>query len=211
MPKTLICIPCMDTFPTGTVKSIVSLQKYDDTAFAWAQGTLIHIAREQLADAAMNAMPEDGWTLWLDSDMTFPPDTLKRMIETAEQNRFKMLSAVYYRRKPPYTPVLFEKLDIDYETGLCKAADTMAHYPDEIFETQGVGFGCFLVHTQVFRMVRQKFGNCFVPIGLNSEDTSFCWKARQCGYKIMADSGLNVGHVGQFVYGKETLKHAKQT
>ena len=67
--NTMLCLPCMDTFPTETVKSLMGLQKYGDTVIGWGQGTLIHIAREQLAESAMNAMPEDGWTLWIDSDI----------------------------------------------------------------------------------------------------------------------------------------------
>lgn len=55
--KTMLCLPCIDTFPTDTVKSLMSLQRDADTVLAWGQGTLIHIAREQLAESAMNAMP----------------------------------------------------------------------------------------------------------------------------------------------------------
>lgn len=205
--KTMICIPCMDTFPTDTVKSLMSLQRYSDTILGWSQGTLIHIAREQLAESAMNAMPEDGWTLWLDSDMTFPPDLLSHLIDVAEKNRYWILGTVCYRRKQPYTPVLFSKLEIDTQTGGCKELEQILPPSEtEPFEVEGIGMACVLIHTRVFREVRQKYGLCFNPLGVNSEDLSFMWKARKCGFKIFVDPTPNIGHVGQLIYGKETLK-----
>lgn len=205
--NTMLCLPCMDTFPTETVKSLMGLQRYADTVLAWGQGTLIHIAREQLAESAMNAMPEDGWTLWIDSDMTFPPDLLSRMIDTAEKNRYWILGTVCYRRRPPYTPVLFKELEIDPRTCGCSKLEQMMPPSDtEPFEVAAIGMACVLIHTRVFREVRQKFGNNFHPIGYNSEDTSFMWKARKCGFKIFVDPSLNIGHVGQYVFGKEGMR-----
>lgn len=33
------------------------------------------------------------------------------------------------------------------------------------------------------------------------EDTSFCVKAKACGFQVHADSTIDVGHVGQFTFG----------
>lgn len=76
----------------------------------------------------------------------------------------------------------------------------------EPFEVAAIGMACVLIHTRVFREVRQKFGNNFHPIGYNSEDTSFMWKARKCGFKVFVDPSLNIGHVGQYVFGKERMR-----
>jgi GT2 family glycosyltransferase len=76
----------------------------------------------------------------------------------------------------------------------------------EPFEVAGIGMACVLIHTRVFRKVRQKFGNNFFPIGYNSEDTSFMWKARKCGFKIFVDPTIPIGHVGQYVFRKDTIK-----
>jgi hypothetical protein len=36
-----------------------------------------------------------------------------------------------------------------------------------------------------------------------SEDYSFCERARQCGYKIMADTSIRLWHIGAYRYGWE--------
>ena len=36
-----------------------------------------------------------------------------------------------------------------------------------------------------------------------SEDYSFCERARQCGYKIMADTSIRLWHIGEYRYGWE--------
>ena len=34
----------------------------------------------------------------------------------------------------------------------------------------------------------------FAPINGVGEDLSFCWRARQCGYKIWCDPSIALGH-----------------
>ena len=36
-----------------------------------------------------------------------------------------------------------------------------------------------------------------------AEDWAFCQRARQCGYKIMADTAIRLWHVGSYSYGWE--------
>ena len=61
--------------------------------------------------------------------------------------------------------------------------------------------------------VIEKFGDMFAPIQGTGEDLSFCWRARQCGYKIMADPRIQLGHVGHYVVDKQffdTYKAARK-
>ena len=36
-----------------------------------------------------------------------------------------------------------------------------------------------------------------------ADDYSFCERARQCGYKIMADTSIRLWHIGEYAYGWE--------
>ena len=202
-PKIQICIPCMDTVPTQFLGSIMSLQRTPETSMSVEMGTMIYLARNNLATKAMDNDIE--WTMWFDSDMVFPPDTMIRLLNTAIDRRIDILSTVCYRRRPPYSPVLFDKLTIDEKTGWADFTER-TEVPDEIFEVAATGFACTLVNTRVFREVRNINYSMFQPIYNNSEDLSFCWRARQAGFKIYADPSLNVGHVGHMVFGKETYK-----
>ena len=63
----------------------------------------------------------------------------------------------------------------------------------------GCGFGCVLMKSDVFLDVYGRFKEMFEPIGDNGEDVAFCWRARQCGYKIWCDPSVICGHVGYSV------------
>jgi hypothetical protein len=36
-----------------------------------------------------------------------------------------------------------------------------------------------------------------------AEDYAFCERARQCGFKIVADTSIRLWHIGEFPYGWE--------
>ena len=57
--------------------------------------------------------------------------------------------------------------------------------------------------TDIIRDVFKKFGRLFSPIGEVGEDLSFCWRARQCGYKLIADPEIPLGHVAHTMVTKE--------
>ena len=71
--------------------------------------------------------------------------------------------------------------------------------PDKLFEVGACGFGCTLMKTDPFFDVQSKFGNMFAPIGNNGEDVAFCWRARQCGFKVWCDPSIICGHVSNSV------------
>ena len=53
--------------------------------------------------------------------------------------------------------------------------------------------------TDPFFDVQSKFGNMFAPIGNTGEDLAFCWRARQCGFKVWCDPSIICGHVGYMI------------
>ena len=55
----------------------------------------------------------------------------------------------------------------------------------------------------LFRSVFAKYGQMFTPIANCGEDIAFCWRARACGYKILADPSISLGHVGHTIITKE--------
>ena len=192
--KTLIAVPCMDQVPAPFCQSLASLQKVGDCVLTMKTGSLIYTSRNSLATTAIQS--EADYVFWLDSDMVFSPDTLVRMMDTLQKNDLDILTGLYFRRVPPYSPVLFEKIEID---GLICDYSEYNTIPEGLFEVGACGFGCVLMKTDVFFDVQSKFGNMFAPIGNTGEDVAFCWRARQCGYKITCDPSVICGHVGYSV------------
>lgn len=194
--KILIAVPCMDQVPSLFAQSLSTLNRVEDCAVAFQMGSLIYTSRNNLAAMAVERGMD--YVMWLDSDMVFPPDTLKRLWDNRDKG--DIITGIYYRRVEPFKPVLFDHLDIT-ENG-CDWTNYDNYPEDRIFEIEGCGFGCVLTPTSAFIDVMSKFGNMFAPIGGVGEDLSFCWRARQCGYKIIADPSIQCGHVGYYTVNK---------
>ncbi len=202
--KIMIAIPSMDSVPIQFAISLATLNKVDDCFIANKTGSLVYMAREELAKQAIQM--EADYVLWLDSDMMFAPDTLQRLIADLEKG--DIVSGLYFRRQPPFTPVLFPKLEFDGKTpDFTNLPDKL---PDDIFEVGGVGFGCVLMPVDAIISVLAKYGELFTPYQTLGEDVAFCWRVRQCGYKIVVDPKIKLGHVGNYIVTESYYKAYKE-
>lgn len=210
MKKILIAVPCLDQVPAQFAHSLATLTSYgiEDTQISiWFNlGSLVYTSRNEIAKKALI----DGCDLvmWFDSDMTFNPDTMKRLLAFIDAGA-DMVTGVYYRRTPPFKPTVFKTMEINE-----KGEATWTEF-DEIpaapFEVAACGFGCVLMRTEMFAAVFAKFGNMFAPIGNVGEDIAFCWRARECGYKIIADPSIALGHVAHTIVTKEFYHNYRLT
>ena len=193
--KILIAVPCMDQVPALFAQSLATLRRVGDCVVAFQMGSLIYTSRNQLGRLAIQQ--DADYVLWLDSDMVFDPNLLERMLQTVREKDLDMLTGLYFRRVQPYTPVLFDTLEYTEEKASWTEYKTLPE--NGLLEVGGCGFGCVLLSTEVLMGVQGKFGTMFNPMQGLGEDLAFCWRARQCGYKIICDTELVVGHVGQAV------------
>lgn len=204
--KILIAVPCMDQVPFTFAQSLSTLEKIGECKLAMKSGSLIYTSRNSLAMMAIQM--DADFVFWLDSDMVFKSDTLIRMMDTLKKNDLDILTGLYFRRVPPYSPVLFDKLE---QNGEITEFSEFNKIPDELFEVGGCGFGCVLMKTDVFFDVQSKFGNMFAPMGNNGEDVAFCIRARECGYKIYCDPSIVCGHVGYSVIDDQFYRVFQKT
>lgn len=197
--KVFVAIPSLDTVPALFCQSLALLQREGDTIVGFQVGSLVYNARNELARQAIKS--EADWVLWLDSDMVFEPDLLKKMLKVCEENDIDFLTGLCFRRKPPYTPTLFDRLD-KMEHGA--SYTTIMSVPEGRFKVGGCGFAGVLMSTDVLLSVAARFGGrMFDPLEGFGEDVSFCWRARQCGYEIWCDSDIELGHIGSMIVTRE--------
>lgn len=201
----------MDQLPAQFAHSLATLTSYgiEDTEISiWFNlGSLIYTSRDQIAKKAL--LDEADLVMWFDSDMVFNPDTLKKMLEHID-NGADFVTGIYYRRTAPFSPVAFKTMELN-EDGTAFTWDEFDKIPDGLFEVGACGFGCVLMKSEIFVAVFSKFGQMFTPIANCGEDIAFCWRARQCGYKILADPSIGLGHVGHTVITKEFFKNYQST
>lgn len=200
--KVFIAVPSMDFVAAGFAQSLATLNKFGQCQVSFICGSLIYDARNKLAAQAMKA--EADYVMWFDSDMTFAPNTMIKLLQDMEANPDAgIISGIYFRRSVPYTPVAFQEFDI--VDGKAK----FTNYEGEltgIHEVGGVGFGCCLVRADVLFECFAKYETCFSPIASVGEDLSFCWRAKQLGYKTLLDTDIKCGHVGHVVVTEQLYK-----
>lgn len=195
--RTMVAVPCMDTVQTFFFKSCLELNPVDEMRFFITSATLIYDARNRLAESAVR----EGFdrVLWLDSDMTFAPDTMERLSARLDEGR-EFVSGLYVRRKDPYTPVVFSEIGIkDINGGRYPVAETADIQPD-IFEVAGAGLGVCMMTVDLIKRIGEKFGLPFSPILGFGEDLSFCMRAAQLGVKMYCDPAIVAGHIGYREY-----------
>lgn len=209
MRKILIAVPCMDQVPAQFANSIATLTSYGiegvEISLRFNLGSLIYHSRNQLSGMALDDKAD--LIMWFDSDMVFNPDTLVRMLKTIDDGA-DFVTGCYYRRTAPFTPTLFSSLEID-ENNNAKWEEFDEIPEDKIFPVAGCGFGCVLMKTDMLREIYKKFGRLFSPIGEVGEDLSFCWRARECGYTLVCDPTIPLGHVAHTMVTKQFFENYK--
>jgi len=200
--KTMIAIPCMDQVQTEFVQSLVALKPVGQIRHAFLASSLVYKSR---TDLGLMAIAEKAdYVLWLDSDMVFPPELLVDLMDDMEGR--DMVSGICHMRRPPYTPVLYEKLRQGF-TPAENESNKLIDYPkDGPFMVEGCGFGCVMMKTEVLKSVVDKYHELFAPLPGYGEDLSFCIRARGCGYDIWADPKIQIGHKASTIVTNETFE-----
>jgi hypothetical protein len=158
--------------------------------------TILPQGRQTLAETAL-ALGGGSVThlLWIDSDMSFPPDTLIRMLSREE----KMVGANYPTRRPPHKPTA-QRDDTHVRTT-----------PDSsgLEKVDRMGFGLFWMAREVMADMEKPFFDFqYRGAGLDwtSDDTYFFAKARALGFQAYVDHDLSkeVLHVGSYGFGSSS-------
>ena len=200
--KTLIAVPCMAQVAAPFAQNLAAMEKKGEVFVSFLIGTLIYESRNTLAKQAIATKAD--YIMWLDSAMTFAPDIMPRLQQHLEDGK-DIVTGLYFRRRPPFTPVLFKTLErIDEDSARHENYDD---YPDNsLFEIGGCGFGCVMTRTSVLEDVFLNYHKCFAPACSIGEDLAFCLRARELGYKIYCDSTIKCGHVGQLVVDESVYR-----
>ena len=198
MIKYLIGIPTMDTMVLPFVASLTYMQRVGMSRVTFLSNSLVYEARNMLAAEAIDTGAER--VLWLDSDMCFGVDLMQRLAARLDEG-LDFVTGLYFRRLLPTQPILAKTLERT-STGKC-IKEVYDDYPkDSLFEIAASGFGVTMCTTKMLKDVYDHFGKPFEPMPNIGEDFSFCYRARQLGYKLYCDSSIKADHVGLFCYGE---------
>lgn len=165
-------------------------------------------ARNQMATDALAEGFEE--LMWIDSDVVFAPEDVERL----RSHRLPIVCGVYPKKgvRALSCHVLPGTKEVLFGEG------------GGLMEVLYAATGFLLVRRQVFLDVQQhhslppcneKFGKPLVPYFLPlvhaepagpwylAEDYAFSQRARDCGYRIWADTTIRLRHVGSYAFGWE--------
>lgn len=132
--------------------------------------------------------------LFIDSDMTFKVEDVKKMEEHLKTK--DVVTGVYGMSWEGNPPAVFDE-----------NRDVVIHFPKEPFEIGSCGAGFLGISKGVIQALHQPFelikhetyGTYF------GEDVSFCMRTREAGFKVWCDPSIQLGHI------KTEVKYAKIT
>ena len=164
--------------------------------------------RNQMATDALRAGFEE--TMWIDADIDFHPDAVDRL----RAHRLPIVCGIYPQKgkRALACHILPGTRQMVFGEG------------GGLVELLYGATGFMLVERRVYEQMQRKlglpvcnerFGAAMVPFfqplvqGYEdghwylAEDYAFCQRARECGYRIMADTGVRLWHIGSYAFGWE--------
>jgi GT2 family glycosyltransferase len=142
--------------------------------------------------------------IMMDTDQIYHPQTITKLLA----HNLPIVSCVVHRRYPPFDPLLFRSKDGDKH-----ALEPILEFKQgDLLEIGGTGTGCMLVSMEVFYGIKEPWfsfnGIEDDELGtvMMGEDFHFCWKARDAGFKLYADTSLTAGHLSTFEVNRATWK-----
>lgn len=188
-------------------------------------GTKLTKIKASRVDEARNEIIrqlERDWLFFMDSDQTFPPEALNRLMSWD----LPIVSGVYFKSPGQPIPHIYRYVYQDgahqYISKVKEVGDFLIRYQDELskafpatilpahredlIECDGVGGGCLLVHRRVFEAIKDPWFECAKGTQAG-EDFDFCRKVQTAGFKIYADPGVLCGHEQKDITGHQHFLH----
>lgn len=200
--KLAVCIPVRDVLHSAHAMCLAEMMKLNtqneiDTHIFMDASTILLTQRERLATAALEFGAE--YTLWLDSDITFPSSVALRLMNHNES----VVACNYIRRQLPAKGVAYEIIG-DWQNPL-----PFEMY-DDLVEVQGVGMGCMLMKTEIFTQIPKpwfEFGWSPESNDYLGEDMLLCQKIAAAGHTVKIDTVLSheLRHLGTWAFGPDLL------
>jgi FkbM family methyltransferase len=194
--RILIAIPTNRNIEAVTFKSIYDLiiPEGCEIVFQYFWGYQV----EQVRNLIANWTIRNGfdYLFAVDSDISFPPDTLVKLIRHDRD----IVSGVYIQRIPgTHTIEIMRKNN----QGGVTHVDWADIKGQGLVPIDGCGFGCTLVKTDVFKNIPYPqfvYKSAIDHKDTISEDVYFCSQARHYGFTLWCDTDVICDHTGSFTF-----------
>jgi hypothetical protein len=223
----MVCAPILERPTLPFMWTLLYLAKKYELGFDVQSDTRVERSRNMLAKRflASNAL----WSLWIDCDMAAPIangnwfrwltgsteisnescefDVLERLLS----HRKAIVGGVYASRQYHGKLVMQPEIHPRSHEDKLLANQIRRGQGQGLAAVEWLGFGCALVHREVFLEVQRHFPQLapleelapwrfFHVEGDEGEDEAFCKRVRTCSIPIWLDTQLICGHLGNMAY-----------
>jgi hypothetical protein len=182
------------SLPTPYVKSLVDMINYNaEYLLKENEQIFYNFANVSYHSMARNRLARDirgQWILMLDTDQTFPPDTLVRLLWLADKYSIDVLSGLYHLKAEPYNPVIYKLNNEDRFEHIIG----WGKYK-EIIPVDSAGGGCLFIRNHILAKMFDIGMLPFAELEGNSEDHSFFRKLKSIGFQAYCATDVRVNHL----------------
>jgi hypothetical protein len=192
-----IVVPTRDLVHSHFAYSLSQLVKTTvehgvDTFTFFDSSTILLNQRENLIEMAKESNSE--YVLWLDSDMTFPPTTILRLLEHNKD----IVGCNYMKRTLPLKTVAYT--DVNNWDSWVKMEPK-----NNLIEVEAIGLGCILMRVNVFEKLPKPYFEFKYRKDTQDwygEDFILMEKLRTNGFKIYVDTilSMEIKHLGIYAF-----------
>lgn len=223
----MVCAPVLDRPTMPFMWTLLYLAKKYELGFDVQADTKIDRSRNILAQRFLRSGAL--WSLWVDSDIAAPIanpewyrwitgstnipnescgfDVLERLLS----HRKAIVGGVYASRQYHGQLVIQPEIKPRSHEDKLLANLIRRGQGQGLVDVEWLGFGCALVHREVFLEVQRRFPQLapqteiapwrfFHVEGDEGEDEAFCQRVRACSIPIYLDTQLICGHVGRMAF-----------
>jgi hypothetical protein len=166
-----------------------------------------HVRNKLATEALLEGFEE---TMWIDADVAFEPDAVRRL----RRRRLPIVTGVCPKKGKQELALRLlpgtKKLVFGKRGGLTEimyAGTGFLHVRRLVYERIQCDLNLPVCNERFPRPLIPFFHPLIVDDGEGpwylGEDWSFCERARQCGFQIMADTSIRLWHIGDYRYGWE--------
>jgi hypothetical protein len=148
---------------------------------------------------------QGDWIIFIDDDMTFQPDAIRRLIDTQREHDLDMVGALCFQRGEPHQPTLY-----------MRESATSGNYVfleewerDSVVEVDATGMAFVLITKRLLTKIAGEFPAMEKRQGSRppsyfrwdekgfGEDMTFCQDVKKAGGHIFVDTSIQTGHIGE--------------
>lgn len=163
------------------------------------------------------------WLWIVDTDMTFAPDIVERLLEYADPDKAPIVGGLCFAfdENGDIQPTLYGLAGDEEQPEKLQVVRYHEWVPDSMYQVAATGAACLLIHKSVFlKMLQHQSPSRPGQRGFNdafpwfqetshdgkpvSEDITFCWRAIQAGLPIYVNTSVHLGHIKQRVLTMES-------